>query len=191
MDLEYGVWNMENRTRLEHRQQNMIGTWTTEQNWNKDNRTGLKHGTDQVCNKDTRTGLEPGEYGKHDSFKIRTRFEHRKQKKIGTWTTEQDWNRTTEFFWKKDRIRVGLRIPEQVWNQRNMENITALEQGQDWSMDNRTKKEHGQQNKIGTQTTEENWNKENWNKDKDQVWIKDTRTGLEPGEHDIFGTRTT
>ena len=34
---------MENRTRLEHRQQNMIGTWTTEQNWNNGNGTGLKH----------------------------------------------------------------------------------------------------------------------------------------------------
>ena len=70
----------------------MIGTWTTEQNWNKDNGTGLKHGTDQVCNKDTRTGLEPGEHGEHYSFRTRTRLEHGQQNKKGTWTTEQDWN---------------------------------------------------------------------------------------------------
>jgi hypothetical protein len=41
--MEFGTWNMENRTRLEHGQQNKIGTWTTQQNWNKDNGTGLKH----------------------------------------------------------------------------------------------------------------------------------------------------
>ena len=34
---------MENRKRLEHEQQNLIRTWTTEQTWNKDTGTGLKH----------------------------------------------------------------------------------------------------------------------------------------------------
>ena len=91
--LENGVWNMENRKRFEHEQQNLIRTWTTEKTWNKDTRTGLKH---------------------------------------------------------EKQIMFVTRIPEQVWNQRNMENMTASEQGQDWSMDNRTKMKHGQQNKIGT-----------------------------------------
>ena len=36
-------WNMDNRTRLEHGQQNKIGTWTTEEDWNMDYRTSLKH----------------------------------------------------------------------------------------------------------------------------------------------------
>ena len=64
--------------------------------------------------------------------------------------------------------------------------MTSSEQGQDWRIDNRTKMEHGQHNKIGTQKT-----KENWKKDKDQVWIKDTRTGLEPGEHNQIGPKIT
>ena len=119
--LENGVWNMENRKRFEHEQQNLIRTWTTEQTWNKDTGTGLKHEkTDQVCSKDARTGLEPGEYGEHDSFRTKTRLEYRKQKKIGTWKTE------------------------------------------------------------------ENWNKENWEKDTDQGLIKDTRTGFEPGERQVL-----
>ena len=42
-----------------------------------------------------------------------------------------------------------------------MENMTASEQGQDWSMDNRTKMEHGQHDSFGTRTTELDLNKEN------------------------------
>ena len=40
--MEFGTWRTE-PDRLEHGQQNKIGTWTTEQHWNKDNGTGLKH----------------------------------------------------------------------------------------------------------------------------------------------------
>ena len=42
-----------------------------------------------------------------------------------------------------------------------MENMTASEQGQDWSMDNRTKMEHGQHDSFGTRKTELDLNKEN------------------------------
>ena len=78
-------------------------------------------------------------------------LEHGQQNKIGTWTTEQNWNMDYGTGLKHEKqIRFVTRIPEQVWNQRNMENMAASEQGQDWSMDNRTKMKHGQQNKIET-----------------------------------------
>ena len=35
---------MENRTNMEHREQNKFGTWRTEQIWNMENRTNMEHG---------------------------------------------------------------------------------------------------------------------------------------------------
>jgi hypothetical protein len=50
----------------------------------------------------------------------------------------------------KKQIRFVAKMPEQVWNQGNMENMTALEQRQDWNTENRRKLEHGKQKKTGT-----------------------------------------
>ena len=108
--MEFRIWS------LEHGEQNKIGTWTTEQNWNKYNRMGLKHEKhirfvtripEQVWNMENMTALnnrmrfEHGqqnkvcnkdtrtclEHGEHDSFITRTRLEHGQQNKNGTWTT--------------------------------------------------------------------------------------------------------
>ena len=52
------------------------------------------------------------------------RFEHGQQNKIGTWTTEQNWNKDNGTVFKHEKhIRFVTRIPEHVWN---IENMTAL-----------------------------------------------------------------